>query len=123
VQHDEFETGERRLLNFGHTLGHALENQYSLMHGHAVAIGMAYASGISARLNGFMEAGRVKKVLEQFDLPVFMDFEKEKVFNVMKMDKKREKKDMNFVMLSRIGRGVVKTVPVDQLEKIINELS
>ena len=43
VQQDEFEKNERRLLNFGHTLGHALENQYELMHGQAVSIGMAYA--------------------------------------------------------------------------------
>ena len=43
----------RRLLNFGHTLGHALENQYELMHGQAVAIGMTYACHISEQLTGF----------------------------------------------------------------------
>ncbi len=50
VQNDEFEKGERRLLNFGHTLGHALENQYELSHGQAVAIGMTYASVISEKI-------------------------------------------------------------------------
>src|SRR6187402_2547745 len=55
VKRDEFEKNERRLLNFGHTLGHALENQYQLMHGQAVAIGMAYACNISEQLNGFKQ--------------------------------------------------------------------
>ena len=41
VQQDEFEKGDRKLLNFGHTLGHALENQYQFSHGHAISIGMA----------------------------------------------------------------------------------
>ena len=53
VQKDEFEKGERRLLNFGHTLGHALENQYELSHGQAVSIGMTYACHISEQINRF----------------------------------------------------------------------
>ena len=55
VQQDEFEKGERRLLNFGHTLGHALENQYELSHGQAVSIGMTYACHISEKITGFKE--------------------------------------------------------------------
>lgn len=53
VKKDEFEKGPRKLLNFGHTLGHALEKQYNLSHGQAIAIGMAYASKLSERLTGF----------------------------------------------------------------------
>lgn len=122
VQGDEFEKGERRLLNFGHTLGHALENQYELMHGQAVAIGMTYASVISGDIVGFKEAGRVANLLSQYGLPTFAQFNKQKVFSVMKMDKKREKKEMNYVLLEKIGKGVVKAIPVNQLEKLINEL-
>jgi 3-dehydroquinate synthetase len=44
VVHDEFEQGERKLLNFGHTLGHAIENMYELSHGQAISIGMTYAA-------------------------------------------------------------------------------
>ena len=66
VQQDEFEKDERRLLNFGHTLGHALENQYELMHGQAVAIGMTYACHISEQLTGFKQTERVVSVLEQY---------------------------------------------------------
>ena len=122
VQQDEFEKADRRLLNFGHTLGHALENQYELMHGHAVAIGMTYAAVISENILGFKDANRVTNLLLQYGLPTFIAFEKQKVFQVMKMDKKREKKEMNYVLLEKIGKGIVRAIPVKQLENIINEL-
>ena len=122
VQNDEFEKGERRLLNFGHTLGHALENQYELSHGHAIAIGMTYASVISEKITGFKESGRVAALLLKYDLPTFADFDKQKVFEVLKMDKKRERKEMNYVMLEKIGKGIVKSIPLNQLENILNEL-
>ena len=122
VQGDEFEKGDRRLLNFGHTLGHALENQYELSHGQAISIGMTYASVISERMIGFKEAGRIAALLLKYDLPTFADFDKQKVFEVLKMDKKRERKEMNYVMLEKIGKGVVKTIPLKQLENILEEL-
>jgi 3-dehydroquinate synthase len=122
VQNDEFERGERRLLNFGHTLGHALENQYDLSHGQAISIGMTYASVISQKILGFKEPGRLAELLERYELPTFAEFDKQKVFDVLKMDKKRERKEMNYVMLERIGKGVVKSIPLKQLEEIINEL-
>jgi 3-dehydroquinate synthase len=122
VQQDEYEKGDRRLLNFGHTLGHAMENQYELMHGQAVAIGMAYASVISEVITGFKDAGRVARLILQYDLPTFVSFNKAKVFEVMKMDKKRERKEMNYILLERIGKAVVRPIPVTQLEGLINEL-
>ena len=122
VQNDEFERGERRLLNFGHTLGHALENQYELSHGQAVAIGMTYASVISEKITGFKEAERVANLISKYGLPTFADFDKQKAFEVLKMDKKREKKEMNYVLLEKIGKGVVRSIPLKQLEEIINEL-
>ncbi|HET9746236.1 MAG TPA: 3-dehydroquinate synthase [Chitinophagaceae bacterium] len=122
VQHDEFEKGERRLLNFGHTLGHALENQYELSHGQAISIGMTYASVISQKMIGFKAPERVANLLLRYGLPTFADFDKQKVFDVLKMDKKREKKEMNYVMLEKIGKGVVKSIPLKQLEEIIQEL-
>jgi 3-dehydroquinate synthase len=122
VQQDEFEKGDRRLLNFGHTLGHALENQYELSHGQAVSIGMTYAALVSEKLLGFKEPGRVTRLLLQYDLPTFVDFDKEKVFSVLKMDKKRERETINYVLLNRIGKGVVKSIPLKHLEDIISTL-
>ena len=122
VQQDEFEKNERRLLNFGHTLGHALENQYELMHGQAVSIGMTYACHISKQLTGFKQTETVVKVLEQYQLPTYMPFDKQKAFEVLRMDKKRERKEMNYVLLEKIGKSVVKSIPLIQLEKIISSL-
>ncbi|TMI97736.1 MAG: 3-dehydroquinate synthase [Bacteroidetes bacterium] len=122
VQQDEFEKGGRRLLNFGHTLGHALENQYELSHGQAISIGMAYASVISEKITGFKEADRVARLLLKYNLPTFTQFDKQKVFDVLKMDKKRERKVINYVLLEKIGRGVVEAIPLDRLEKIFQDL-
>ncbi len=122
VQKDEFEKGERRLLNFGHTLGHALETQYELLHGQAISIGMTYACHISAQLAGFKQTEKVVAVLEKYNLPTYASFDKQKVFEVLKMDKKRERKEMNYVLLERIGKGVVKSISLVQLGKIIQDL-
>jgi len=121
VQQDEFEKGERRLLNFGHTLGHALENQYELLHGQAISIGMTYACHISEQLMGFKQTEKVVNVLEKYGLPTYASFNKQKVFDVLKMDKKREKKEMNYVLLEKIGKGVVKQIDLKRLEQIISD--
>ncbi|MEO7923930.1 MAG: 3-dehydroquinate synthase [Chitinophagaceae bacterium] len=122
VQQDEFEKAGRRLLNFGHTLGHALENQYELLHGQAISIGMVYACHISEQLTGFRQTGRVVSLLEKYNLPTYASFDKQKVFDVLKMDKKRERKNMNYVLLEKIGKAVVRSIPLKKLEKIIQDL-
>src|SRR5687768_7202941 len=122
VKQDEFEKGERRLLNFGHTLGHALENMYELSHGQAISIGMTYASVISEKIAGFKEADRVAKLISQYDLPTYLEFDRKKVFDVLKMDKKREKNEINYVLLEKIGKGIVKSIPLSQLGSIISKL-
>jgi len=122
VQKDEFEHGERRLLNFGHTIGHALENQYELLHGQAVSIGMTCACQLSERITGFKDRERVVKLLSNYNLPTYASFNKKKVFNVLKLDKKRERKDINLILLDKIGRGVVKKLSLKNFEKLLMEL-
>jgi 3-dehydroquinate synthase len=115
VQQDEFEQGDRKLLNFGHTLGHALENQYELSHGEAISIGMTYASSLSAQLNGFRQTDRVMSVLEKYGLPTLAQFDKDKVIGVLKMDKKKAKDSINFILLEKIGKAVIQPISIDQL--------
>ena len=122
VQKDEFESGDRKLLNFGHTLGHAIENMYSFSHGQAVAIGMTYACHISEQLAGFKETERVVALLGKYGLPTYTEFDKAKAFNILQKDKKKVKTAMSYVLLDKIGKGVVKSLPLDQLEKIIHQL-
>jgi 3-dehydroquinate synthase len=111
---DEFEKGDRKLLNFGHTLGHALENQYELSHGQSISIGMTYASELSRMLIGFKNAEKVPKVLEQYGLPTYALYDKDKVINVLKMDKKKEKDAINFILLEKIGKAVIEKIAIDQ---------
>ena len=122
VQKDEFEKGDRRLLNFGHTIGHAIETQYGLMHGEAVAIGMVYAAEISRQLNGFSDVLKVESLISKYQLPTHIQFDAKKVFEVLVMDKKRVSKEMNFVLLDKVGKAVVQPIPLKQLEKIIAKL-
>lgn len=121
---DEFETGERKLLNFGHTLGHALENLYHLPHGNAVSIGMVAACRFSEDMNEFYssEKERVMALLHQYQLPTQLHFDKEKVWNLMVMDKKRSRDAMNFILLKKIGMGEVHAIPLVQLKDMINSL-
>jgi 3-dehydroquinate synthase len=120
VKEDEFETGERKLLNFGHTLGHAIENMYKLSHGQAIAVGMTVASELSATLTGFRETDRVVRVLSQYGLTTYMEYDKVKAFNILRMDKKKEADKMNFVLLKKIGKAVVHPIPLTELEKIFS---
>jgi 3-dehydroquinate synthase len=122
VQRDEFESGERRLLNFGHTLGHAIENMYELPHGHAVAIGMTYACHISEKLAGFKQTKQVTDLLEKYSLPTYRVFDKAKAFEILLKDKKKVKKEMNYVLLQKIGKGIIQPIALEKLQTIINEL-
>jgi 3-dehydroquinate synthase len=122
VQKDEFEKGDRRLLNFGHTLGHAIENLYELPHGHAISIGMVAACMISEELTDFKGTDKVIAVLKKYGLPTLAEFDAREVLNVLRMDKKKEKDSMNYVLLNKIGQGVVKSIPIVQLEKLLQSI-
>ncbi len=122
VEKDEFEQGDRRLLNFGHTLGHAIENLYGLPHGHAVAIGMVAACMISEEFTGFEGTERVIGVLKKYGLPTLSAFDSKEVMNVLRMDKKRVKDSMNYILLNKIGQGVIKAIPIAQLEKLLQSI-
>ena len=124
VLEDEFETGSRRWLNFGHTLGHAVEKIESIAHGQAVAIGMVAAAKISEKLNGFPsdQTNRLMRLINDYQLPVTLTSDKEKVFDIFRLDKKREKDFIHFVLLDSIGKAVTKPVPLDVLKQLLQEL-
>jgi 3-dehydroquinate synthase len=122
VQRDEFEKGDRKLLNFGHTLGHAIETQYELSHGQAVSLGMVYACKISEQVLGFTGTEKVVDLLTQYDLPVAATFNMDKVLNILRMDKKRVSTHMNYVLLDKIGKGVVYPIELKKLEQTLKKL-
>jgi len=122
VEKDEFEHGERRLLNFGHTLGHAIENLYELSHGQAISIGMVAACMISEEFTAFKETDRVMAVLKKYGLPTLAEFNPREVMAVLRMDKKKVKDSMNYILLNKIGQGVVKLIPINELDKLLQSI-
>ena len=124
VTADECENADRKLLNFGHTFGHAIENLHQLPHGYAVSIGIVAACNLSEKINGlsFEDAQRVVKLLSKYKLPVDIETDYAQVFEVLKLDKKRESDYMHFVLLNRIGQAEAKPVRMDFLQENIKSL-
>ncbi|MDQ6844249.1 MAG: 3-dehydroquinate synthase [Bacteroidota bacterium] len=124
VSKDEFETGDRKLLNFGHTIGHAIENVSNLSHGHAVSIGMVAACRISETMSKLAttDTQRVMQLLEKYELPVAFNFDKRRAWEVLQLDKKKAGNDMNFVVLDHIGKASVQRIKMDDLHEIFNEI-
>lgn len=118
VRHDPFERNQRKLLNFGHTIGHAIESlalrrETPVLHGDAVAAGMACESFLSVQrtgldplqleaINGWIQQGFGKLPLLQEDESVRMD--------MMQHDKKNRQQEICFTLLSRIGQGKINQV-------------
>ncbi|MGN6802875.1 MAG: 3-dehydroquinate synthase [Ginsengibacter sp.] len=125
VVNDERETGERKLLNFGHTIGHAIENTSKLPHGSAISIGMVLACIISEKINGLPQSAttQVRQLIEQYHLPVSFDFDKEKTWDILLHDKKKSGKEMNFIVLDAIGKASVKKIPIPELQRIFFSLN
>jgi 3-dehydroquinate synthetase len=124
VANDEHETGERKLLNFGHTIGHAIENTSRLPHGHAISIGMVAACRISEEINNFNKADtkRISDLLSKYELPIAFTSDKQKTWEILLHDKKKSGSNMSFVVLDTIGNGSIKSIPLDQLQKIFNSI-
>ena len=124
IEADEHEKNERKLLNFGHSLGHAIERLYNFSgytHGHAVAIGMAYAARAGERL-GITQSGtydEIIEVLKQYNLPFTIDCEINDLMALAQRDKKSLGAYFDVVMIESIGKGFVKRIPTSELKKYI----
>jgi len=123
VEEDEFETGARKALNLGHTVGHAIEllSGYTVHHGHAVAAGTAVMARASARLGyGSREAAtRIENALLRAGLPTVTDYSADELAEAAMADKKRTGDDITIVMPEEIGRCVLMSVPIRELSGII----
>ena len=117
VAEDEKETGLRRILNFGHTFGHAIELQKSVKHGFAVASGMEIATEFAFE-KGYLnieEKNRINNLLKRFKLIDKLDLTDEQMENLVVHDKKKIGKDIHFVFLRGIGKAEVEKVPVSEV--------
>jgi 3-dehydroquinate synthase len=122
VNMDEMERGERRKLNFGHTVGHALEKVAKVSHGEAVSAGMAAACMISERMGllKHKDRSRVEELLANLGLPISLQADNEKLFDAIGKDKKREKDRIHFVLLEGIGEAVIKEISISELQALLS---
>jgi 3-dehydroquinate synthase len=122
VNRDERETGERRKLNFGHTLGHAIEKNIGVSHGQAVSAGMAAAARLSVQkgLLSESDARRLTDLLVLFGLPVFLPADPSAVYSALVRDKKRRNDAILFVLLSGLGSSVVTPIAIDELRDLLS---
>lgn len=123
VENDEFDKGERQLLNFGHTIGHAVEcdANFEIIHGKAVAIGMAKMA-LCAEKNKLCTkecAEKIISLIEKYNLPTDYDIDKEKLISLMLSDKKVMGEKINLIVPREIGNCEIYPVSRENLSSFL----
>ena len=125
VNADEKEKGVRALLNFGHTVGHAIEkcSGYKIPHGSAVAVGMVIISRAAYKCSFCDEnyTDIIASLNKKYSLPVSTDFSASELSSAAMADKKRSGDKIKLIIPETLGNCVIKSVPTSELEKIIGE--
>lgn len=128
VEKDPKEQGDRALLNFGHTIGHAIEKamNFEMLHGECIALGMVAAAYISWKHNWLSmdEYYEVRDMFVPFNLPISIDsIDPEEILRLTKSDKKMESGQIKFVLLKKVGKAVIdKTVTDAEILEAIREI-
>ena len=126
VENDERERGLRKILNFGHTIGHAIEASAgygSYLHGEAVAIGMVAACAISHKYAGLSEldARRIEGLIKQAGLPNLMPsgWHSEEFEQAMRLDKKRVEREIEYIVIEKIGHASARKMSIEDIVSAI----
>jgi len=123
VESDEFESGDRMLLNFGHTIGHAIEklSNYEISHGQAVAIGMAVETRIAVNRNicDAQTLSAVLGMLKLYDLPHTTTYSATEITRVCLSDKKRGSEGLVMVLPTEVGKCILRSIPIIELDNTI----
>ncbi len=124
VNRDETEKGERRILNFGHTIGHAIEKTTGVPHGEAVSIGMVAAATIANRcgLLSEIDAARIEALLSRMNLPTRLSGQREAILSAVRKDKKREGEEILFVLPEGIGKAVIRPLSLSRIGQLTDGL-
>lgn len=122
VERDPKEQGERAQLNFGHTLGHAIEKKmnFELLHGECVALGSIAALYISKEMGNITEEEykKYKELIEWFGYPGLpSEIDRDEIVDITKLDKKMEHGKVKFIILNQIGEAAVVKTVTDQMMK------
>ncbi|MBI5073636.1 MAG: 3-dehydroquinate synthase [Nitrospirae bacterium] len=129
VSRDERESGLRAILNFGHTIGHAIETATgytTFLHGEAIAIGMHVEATIAHEIGliGSEEVSRIQHLLKTFGLPTEIpaDIDLAAIFGAMKLDKKTVSGDVKFILPDKIGRVKIQgNIPEKAVQQAVNK--
>lgn len=124
VQKDEMESDLRKILNFGHTIGHAIERNKKILHGEAVAMGMLLAARLS-HLQGLLsssEVDRVEKLILSAGLPIEMKLDPSEIYQNIRKDKKKSGGDVYFVLLKGLGNTLIRPFELTELKSIVHDL-
>jgi len=124
VMRDEKESFERRKLNFGHTIGHAIEKLSGISHGMAVSIGMVAALRISRAVSGLKKEDeeRAVSLLRKYGLPTDFSYGIDEIMGAIRKDKKKEIDSIYFVLLEEVGKSVIRKMKFGDLKKVLDDL-
>lgn len=124
VGKDEKDNGERMKLNFGHTVGHAIEKVSGLPHGHSIAIGMVAESRLAAHkgLLSFAEVSRIEKLLKAVGLPTRSGTSSTDVLEAISKDKKSSGDSINIALPEKIGNGTIYKIRKRELKYAVQEV-
>jgi len=126
VVNDEFDRGERMILNFGHTIGHAIEkagNYTMYTHGQAVSLGMVAAAEISKDLYGFSGVSNIKEILQKNNLPIETPLSQQDCLKYIINDKKMEADSLNVILLKEIGQAVIHKMTANEFIELASKSS
>ncbi|MCQ2772812.1 MAG: 3-dehydroquinate synthase [Bacilli bacterium] len=114
VEQDTKEAGLRKVLNFGHTVGHAIESgaNLTLLHGECVGIGMLYVSKGDAK-------ERIRSLLKKYSLPQSHKVEEEALMELMARDKKTSNRNVDVVLVEEIGSFEIRNIPLEDMRKLL----
>lgn len=126
VEEDELDNGVRLLLNFGHTIGHALENTVgygNLTHGEGVAIGMSQITRIAEnkQLTPTGTTKQLNKMIQKFQLPIQSDlWDQDQLYLALTHDKKARGGKINIILLEAIGKAKIVRIPIEQMKSYLD---
>jgi 3-dehydroquinate synthase len=121
VNKDETEKNERKKLNLGHTLGHAIEKHSNISHGEAISIGMVFAANLSLKKSYInkTEYEKIKNLISKAGLPVSTKTDRQKLADAITKDKKRNLSKIDFVFIKKIGQVIIETIDIKEIQKEI----
>ena len=112
VELDPKEQSIRKILNFGHTIGHAVESKTNLLHGECVGIGMLYLSSL--------EVGeRIKNILGKYQLPISVDIDSDELYKYIELDKKRSGEYISIIYVDKVGTYEIKKILLEEIKKYL----